>query len=237
MCTETITDIARTLASHGPVADIDACADDIAEAMAMAIVADEEEDAGHLARLAILLGCEITVDSDDIDEEEYGDPSEYRGSAIEATQTHRLCVDGHEAAKITREGISYHGAIDHPNTPGGEWTTDSSEADEAPNAAWEAVCQAAGLSGDWECPPCADEPPEVAPQTDPDGPYCLWWQTVGDDGGPLSRGDRYPTIEDAMIARDAAEHELHLRNRGRLLCGYAIGELVEGEWQLLYGDD
>ncbi len=208
--------------------------DTLVPAIRDAIAGDMEVD--DLVRTAISMGYVIEVESDDPEDADFSEGELPRDVRIATTQTHRLLVDGDEVAELTREGWSYYGDPDNPNTPSGEWTTESGENDRGVPAAWMTVCDVARLSGDWEQYPCAAEPETEEPETDDDGEYCLWWSTVGDDDGPLTR-TRYPTLRDARIACDAADLDLRLRHRGTLLCGYGIAQLVDGEWEQITDDE
>src|SRR5690606_20346473 len=109
----------------------------------------------------LTLGYDVEVVSDDPEDEEMGDGDEYRGQQIATTQVHHLLVDGEEVAALEREGWAYYGDINHPNTPSGEWTTDSGENDRRPSDAWRDACNEAGIDNgdpDWDCCPGAAEP-------------------------------------------------------------------------------
>jgi len=107
---------------------------------------DDDADAARAAATAALeLGMAITVESDDPDDDGYP-----RHGGIETTQSHGLYVDGERIATITRQGWSYF--------DDGKWTTDSANGDRDIPAAWQAVCDVAGLHGDWESAPRAPEP-------------------------------------------------------------------------------
>jgi len=214
------------------VVDIDTA--DLTACLAEAIANDDPDDARDLALLALHKGLPLDIDSsEDPEEEEFGEPAEYRGSRIASTQLHTMYLDGTEVSSIEREGWSYYGDVGHPNTPSGEWTTDVGEGDRGVPDAWAAVCSVFGESGAWEFVPCAGEPAAIEIETDDEGVYCLYWLTAcDDDAGPLV-DTRYPTLEDAMSACRQANHRLARRHRGTLLCGYAISELIDGEWHVL----
>jgi hypothetical protein len=68
-------------------------------------------------------------------------------------------------------------------------------------------------------------PPEM-PETDPDGEWALYWDTVGDDAHVV---DRYATREDAetaVLAKDWPRPGDHTA----YLCGYEARQLVDGAW-------
>lgn len=63
---------------------------------------------------------------------------------------------------------------------------------------------------------------------DPDGEWCVYWETSLDDGGPRAR---YETEDQATAAAELAQQELEERHPGgRLLCGFEVRRLVDGEW-------
>jgi len=69
---------------------------------------------------------------------------------------------------------------------------------------------------------------EIAGEPDPDGEYCVYWDTTGDDEGP---GKRYASPEAATAAAELANQGLHKHNPGgNLLCGYEPRRLVNGKW-------
>lgn len=185
--------------------------------------------ARHITR-AILEVAEITLECGEVYDENFSDGDLPRDTRLASTQSHKLCVDDGEVFELVREGWSYFGDPEHPNTPHGEWTTESGENDTQPSAAWIAVLDEASIADDdWKYPPGATEPNETAEEAS-EGDYCLWWSTSGDDEGPLT-GRRFPTLRDAQIARQEAELELHRRHKGTLLCGYGIAVLNEdGDW-------
>lgn len=195
-----------------------------------AIQQDREDVAKYCTLLAIELGAEIAVESEDPDEEDMTEGDGPRDRQVLTSQSHHITYDGERIATLTRESWSTYGSIDHPDTPYGEWTTDASEGDEEPSDAWRAVVAAAGIDDDeWDNIPECDEEEIVPPATDPEGEYCLWWSTVPtSESGPT--GDRYATLADARDARQLADHSLRTTHRGDLLCGYGIGQLVDGEW-------
>jgi hypothetical protein len=69
---------------------------------------------------------------------------------------------------------------------------------------------------------------ETAGEPDPEGEYCVYWDTSGDDEGP---GKRYASPEAATAAAELANQGLHKHNPGgNLLCGYEPRRLVNGKW-------
>lgn len=68
---------------------------------------------------------------------------------------------------------------------------------------------------------------EAAGEPDPNGEYCVYWSTVGEDEHVV---ERYATQEAASAATELHNIQLHARHSGRLLCGYEVRTLVNGEW-------
>ena len=67
-----------------------------------------------------------------------------------------------------------------------------------------------------------------AGEPDPDGAWCVYWETALDDFGPRSR---YATQEQAEAAAEIANADLRAANPGgNLLCGFSVRALVDGEW-------
>lgn len=68
-----------------------------------------------------------------------------------------------------------------------------------------------------------------AGESDPDGEWCVYWETALDDSGPR---ERYETEEQAEAAAQLAQAGLRANNPGgNLLCGYSVRHLVDGEWR------
>lgn len=210
--------------------------DDLTYGLRGALACDDAAAATRLARAIIEAGGSVTMESDEPDEDDCCEGDLPLDRCVGTTQLHRILVDGEEVATLERYGWSHYGDPDHPSTPCGEWTTESGESDTEPSGAWRAVCNIADLGDDWDYVPGADEHELAEPETDPDGEYCLWWSTVGDDDGPRP-AKRYATYADAAAACQLAQLELRVRNRGKLLCGFAVGVLVDGEWQMAHEDD
>jgi hypothetical protein len=68
-----------------------------------------------------------------------------------------------------------------------------------------------------------------AGEPDPDGDYCVYWDTALDDSGPR---ERYASAEAATAAAEIAQRRLEDHHPGgRLKCGYSVRVLMDGEWQ------
>lgn len=64
------------------------------------------------------------------------------------------------------------------------------------------------------------------PEPDPDGEWCVYWDTVGDDPGVIARYATRADAEQAVAAHDwppPGDHTAYL-------CGYKVRTLVDGEW-------
>ena len=68
---------------------------------------------------------------------------------------------------------------------------------------------------------------ERAGEPDDEGEWCVWWCSLDDDERVVAR---YATREAAEAAAQIAQDGLASHQRGRLLCGYEVRALVEGEW-------
>jgi len=68
---------------------------------------------------------------------------------------------------------------------------------------------------------------ETAGDPDPDGPWCVWWDTSLDDEGPR---ERYATREQAEARAELLQAELRASQPGHLLCGHTVRVLVGGRW-------
>lgn len=76
---------------------------------------------------------------------------------------------------------------------------------------------------------------DTAGKPDPKGEWCVYWETVGDDAHVV---ERYPTEDAARAAAEITSGELEETHPGgRLLCGYSVRQLVEGEWSRLTGEN
>jgi len=93
-----------------------------------------------------------------------------------------------------------------------EFATDSNEADEGENAEDYLLRRLE----------------EAAGEPEPEGEWCVYWETALDDAGPR---ERYATQEQADAAAQLANESLHAANPGGdLLCGFEVRQLVDGEW-------
>jgi hypothetical protein len=60
---------------------------------------------------------------------------------------------------------------------------------------------------------------ERAGEPDPEGEWCVYWNTVGDDSHVV---ERYATEDAASAAAQRSQAALEARHPGRLLCGYEV---------------
>lgn len=69
---------------------------------------------------------------------------------------------------------------------------------------------------------------EAVGDPDPEGEWCVWWDTALDDSGAV---ERYPSCEAAGARADQMNDGLAANNPGtHLLCGYTVRMLNEGRW-------
>jgi hypothetical protein len=68
---------------------------------------------------------------------------------------------------------------------------------------------------------------ERAGRPDPDGEWCVWWETAGDDEHAV---ERYATRDAAEAAAQRSQAGLKSRFPGDLLCGYTVRQLVDDHW-------
>ena len=68
-------------------------------------------------------------------------------------------------------------------------------------------------------------PPEM-PESDPEGEWACYWDTVGDDAHVISRHATRESAEQAVAAHDWPRPG----DRTAYLCGYVVRQLVGGEW-------
>jgi hypothetical protein len=68
---------------------------------------------------------------------------------------------------------------------------------------------------------------ERAGDPDPEGEYCVYWETCGDDEHVVAR---YATADAADAAATLGDDSLRSRHSGQLLCGYDVRRLIDGEW-------
>lgn len=68
--------------------------------------------------------------------------------------------------------------------------------------------------------------PPAAPETDADGAWATWWETVGDDSHMVDRYATRADAEQAIAAYDWPGPSDHTP----YLCGYGVRTLADGEW-------
>lgn len=69
--------------------------------------------------------------------------------------------------------------------------------------------------------------PPDEPETDDDGQYALWWETVGDDTHLVARYATLDAAQQALAAKDWPAPGDHTN----YLCGYGVREMVNDEWE------
>jgi len=76
--------------------------------------------------------------------------------------------------------------------------------------------------------------PPTMPETDPEGTWCVWWETVGDDSHVVDRYASRVEAEQAVAAHDWPRPGDHTQ----YLCGYGVRRLDDdGEWTTDDDDD
>jgi hypothetical protein len=69
------------------------------------------------------------------------------------------------------------------------------------------------------------KPPEM-PEEDPEGEWACYWDTVGNDAHVVSRHTTRDEAEQAVASHDWPRPGDHTQ----YLCGYAVRQLVDGDW-------
>jgi len=188
-----------------------------------AIENDRDDVVDILAKHIIASACEITTDDDDADDLA-GD-----GGAMWVTSTHTLTIDGVEVAEWTRCAIGRYGDQGRTEMVG-VWCVDEDTdgGDELP----EIVASLLGAIGMDDAIPDVPEPAEPNHPVDPDGEYCVYWETVGDDAGPLHR---YATQEEAEEMCEVYSRHFRAANPSgggvTMLCGHSVRQLIDGRWR------
>lgn len=188
---------------------------------------DCDEAIATLARSLKSMGAECEIETDD---EAPGDLGQ--DGVLWVTSTHRLIVAGEEVADWTRCARGHYG--DQGRTEYiDKWTVeeDTDGGDTLPEP-YAVALRALGLEDDL---PDVPEPPKATDLHQPsdDGEYCVYWETVGDDEGPLRRYDSY---EAALAVCDQYQREFSARQQNAL-CGYSVRVLVDGKWESAEDDD
>jgi hypothetical protein len=69
---------------------------------------------------------------------------------------------------------------------------------------------------------------EEAGEPDASGDWCVYWETVGDDGHVV---DRYPSRDAANAAAKRSQGHLEYKHPGgNLLCNFGVRQLVDHDW-------
>jgi hypothetical protein len=173
-------------------------------------------------------GVRVDITSDD-GEADAMDPD--HDTTLWVVSDRALEIDGETVAEWTRCAVGRYGEA-------GDWCVeeDTEGNDELPDNVAVAL-DALGLT---------DETPDVEEPTlatdehtpDPEGEYCLYWETVGDDAGPRAR---YTTREAAEAVCEQRNREFYARNPcgggTSYLCGFSARQLVDGKWVTGEEDD
>lgn len=193
----------------------------IAESLKEALDEERDDVIAILSQHVDKSVCEI--ETEDGDAEDLSD-----SGALWVTSTHRLMLDGVEVAEWTRCARGHYGDQGRSEMVG-VWCTeeDTDGGDELP----ESVGMLLAKIGLEDSIPDVDEPDEPDHPTDANGDYCVYWETVGNDAGPLKR---YATRKQAQDMCDVFERHFAQRNPSgggtTMLCGHSVRELIDGEW-------
>lgn len=76
------------------------------------------------------------------------------------------------------------------------------------------------------------KPPEM-PESDGDGAYCMYWESVGNDACVISRYATRAEAEQAVAATDWPRPG----DNTNYLCGYSVRQFRDGEWMPLVDQD
>ncbi len=187
---------------------------------------DGDDDVAILVARAIHkagLTCEIETDDDSPDELD-------DSGSVWVTSTHKLTIEGETVATWTRCSVGHYGEPGRQCSED-EWCEeeDTNGGDILPNNI-DDVLKALGLD---DSIPGVPEPTlaDDIYETDDEGEFALYWETVGDDAGPRAR---YATIEAATAVCEQRNREFtaaHPCGGGSsLLCGFGVRQLVDGKW-------
>ncbi len=194
----------------------------IAESIKEAIENDRTDVARILSQYVDKSVCEITTDDTE--------PEDLNGDsgALWVISNHRLTIDGVEVAEWTRCTVGMYGSQGLSEMVGVWCTEEDTEGVDGLPEIVEIILDAIGLEDEI---PSVPEPEEPCHPVDPEGGYCVYWETVGDDARPLKR---YATREQASEMCDVFSRSFAQNNPSggatRMLCGHSVRELIDGEW-------
>lgn len=181
--------------------------------------------AAEIKRLKIV--ADTTIDDEEPDALDADDDN----NALWVVSNRTLEIAGETVAEWTRCSVGRYGSD-------GDWCVeeDTEGNDELPDNVAVAL-DALGLADEI---PDVEEPARATDEhtPDPEGEYCLYWETVGDDAGPRAR---YTTREAAEAVCDQRNREFYGRNPcgggTSYLCGFSTRQLVDGKWVTGEEDD
>jgi hypothetical protein len=174
-----------------------------------ALVAQVIRDAG---------GPEIET-SDDAPDALNGD------EALWVVSTHTLVVDRVAVATWTRCAVGSWGGSGGGRVDAWCVEEDTNGGDCLPERI-EALLSALGIDDEIPSVPEPDSASDTVDE-DPEGEWCVYWDTVGDDAHVVAR---YATEGDAQAVCDERARALKASQPGDLLCGYEVRCLVDSEW-------
>ena len=175
----------------------------------VSLVAQAMRDAGDVA-----------IDTDD------GEPDALNGDdSLWVVSNHTLTVAGESVAEWTRCSVGSWGG-----SGGGrcdDWCVeeDTNGGDVLPERI-AAILSELGLEDEIPSVPEPDSASDTIDE-DPDGEWCVYWTTVGDDDHVVAR---YATEDDAQAVCDERQRKLSAKHPGDLLCWYEVRSLADGEW-------
>jgi len=150
--------------------------------------------------------------------------------ALWVTSTHRLLIDGEQIAEWTRCAMGCYGEAGRQCSED-DWcvSEDTNGGDELPENIG-VVLEALSLKDEIPDVPEPEKATEIH-DTDTDGEWAVYWETVGDDAHVCQR---YSTREAAEAVRNQRNREFSAANPSgggtSYLCGYGVRMLVDGKW-------
>ena len=191
----------------------------IAESIKEAIESGRTDVVRILSQYVDKSVCEITTDD--------GEPEDLtgEGASLWVESTHCLVIDGMEVAEWTRCTFGTYGSQGRSEMVGVWCTEEDTEGDDGLPEMVKIILDTVGLED--EIPSLLESEVPNHP-VDPNGEYCVYWETVGDDAGPLKR---YATREQASEMCDVFSRSFAQSNPSggttRMLCGHSVRELVD----------
>lgn len=179
-----------------------------------------EELSASLVAQAMLDAGDVEIETDD------DSPDALNGDdALWVVSTHALTVAGETVAEWTRCAVGSWGGSGGGRADSWCVEEDTAGGDRLPERI-SAILSELGIEDEI---PSVPEPDSAVDTTDedPDGEWCVYWTTAGDDEHVVAR---YATEDDAQAVCDERARALSASHPGHLLCGYEVRSLVDGEW-------